>query len=157
MSQNDDNQATAPPPLPTFNPTNVQTYAASCHCGIVSYTVDLSPPLSEWKVVSCNCSICQRNGYYLVYPSREQLHITSGEDVLKSYAFGPKKNLHKFCGQCGSSVFFDPRMKEFGEGGGLDLLGINVRMFHDVSLEELSVGHIENRSKDDKTSKESKD
>jgi hypothetical protein len=69
-----------------------------------------------------------------VYPSREQLHITSGEDELKSYSFGPKKNLHMFCGKCGSSVFFDPRMKESGEGGGLDLLGINVSL----------VGFVEN-------------
>ncbi|KAF1359012.1 hypothetical protein EJ07DRAFT_89482, partial [Lizonia empirigonia] len=87
-------------------------YPASCHCGTISYTVSLSPPLPEWKVVSCNCSICQRNGYYLVYPSREQLHMISGEEALKSYSFGPKRNLHMFCGKCGSSVFFDPRMKK---------------------------------------------
>lgn len=61
-----------------------------------------------------------------MYPSREQLHINRGDGALKSYSFGPKKSLHKFCGECGSSVFFDPRMKERGEGGGLDLLGINV-------------------------------
>lgn len=119
-------QNPGPPPLPTFDPDNVQVYPASCHCGTVSHTVSLSPPLPEWKVVSCNCSICQRNGYLLVYPSREQLHIISGEEAMKSYSFGPKRNLHMFCGKCGSSVFFDPRMKEFGEGEGLDLLGINV-------------------------------
>ena len=33
-----------------------------------------------------------------------------------------------FCGKCGSSVFFDPRMKEFDEGGGLDVLGVNVSL-----------------------------
>jgi hypothetical protein len=69
------------------------------------------------------------SSYYLVYPSREQVQISKGEDVLKTYTFGPQKNLHKFCGHCGSSVFFDPRMKEFGEGGGLDLLGVNVSPF----------------------------
>lgn len=115
-----------PPPLPAFDPDNLKIYSASCHCGAVSYTVHLSPPLPEWKVVSCNCSICARSGYLLVYPSREQLHINRGDGALKSYSFGPKKSLHKFCGECGSSVFFDPRMKERGEGGGLDLLGINV-------------------------------
>lgn len=163
MSEINNAGSSGPPPLPAFDPTNVQTYQASCHCGTVAYTVTLSPPLPEWKVVSCNCSICQRNGYTLVYPSREQLHISSGEDLLKSYSFGSRKNLHKFCGQCGSSVFFDPRMKEFGEGGGLDLLGINVspdfflsselqvygmqvRMFHDVDLEALDIVHVDNRS-----------
>lgn len=33
-------------------------------------------------------------------------------------------------------MFFDPRMKEFGEGGGLDLLGIN------VSVETLSTSAV---------------
>jgi hypothetical protein len=115
-----------PPPLLAFDPNNAKAYPASCHCGTVSYTVNLSPPLLEWKVVSCNCSICARSGYLLVYPPREQLYMSSGEEALKSYSFGPKKSLHKFCGECGSSVFFDPRMKERGEGRGLDLLGINV-------------------------------
>ncbi|KAF3046841.1 hypothetical protein E8E11_009009 [Didymella keratinophila] len=36
-------------------------------------------------------------------------------------------------------------MKERGEGGGLDLLGVNVRMFHDVNLEELDVVHVDNK------------
>lgn len=117
----------SPPPLPQFDEDNCQTYAASCHCGAVRYDVVLSPPLPEWKVVSCNCSICSRNGYLLVYPDRKYLHIKSGEEVLKNYSFGPKRNLHKFCGGCGSSVFFDPRMKEFGDSPPApDLLGVNV-------------------------------
>ena len=40
--------------------------------------------------------------------------------------FGRKRVLHRFCGGCGSAVWFDPRMREFGEGEGLDLLGVNV-------------------------------
>jgi hypothetical protein len=51
--------------------------------------------------------------------------ITGGEAKLKDYSFGIKRNLHKFCGSCGSSVFFDPRMAEFGEAPP-DLLGVNV-------------------------------
>ena len=53
--------------------------------------------------------------------------MKSGEDALRDYAFGAKRNLHKFCRHCGSSVFFDPRMKERGESPPApDLLGINV-------------------------------
>jgi hypothetical protein len=115
------------PSLPTFDPNNCQTYAGICHCGSVKYDVILSPPLPQWKVVSCNCSICSRNGYFLVYPERSQLRIKSGEDALKHYSFGKKRILHKFCGSCGSSVFFDPRMNDFGEAPP-DLLSINVRI-----------------------------
>ncbi|KAF2873197.1 Mss4-like protein [Massariosphaeria phaeospora] len=116
-----------PPHLPEFDSSDMQEYDALCHCGTVRYTVTLSPPLAKQKVVSCNCSICSRNGYLLVYPLREQLSVKSGEDALKSYSFGIKRNLHKFCGKCGSSVLFDPRMAEHGEAP--DLLGVNVRLF----------------------------
>jgi hypothetical protein len=113
------------PTLPSFDPKNCETYEASCHCGTVQYDVTLSPPLAQWKVVSCNCSICSRNGYLLVYPERSQLRVKNGEELLKDYSFGAKRNLHKFCDRCGSSIFFDPRMREFGEAPP-DLLGVNV-------------------------------
>jgi hypothetical protein len=113
------------PPLPVFDPQNCQTYPASCHCGIVQYSVLLSPPLAESKVVSCNCSICTRNGYLLVYPERSQLQVKSGEEMLRDYSFGRKRNLHRFCGSCGSAIWFDPRMAEFGDAPP-DLLGVNV-------------------------------
>ncbi|KAF1943104.1 hypothetical protein EJ02DRAFT_330204, partial [Clathrospora elynae] len=76
----------------------------SCHCDIVQDSVTLSPPLPQWKVVSCNCSICTRNGYLLVYPEWSQLHMKSGEDVLRDYSFGVKRNLHKFYGRCVNAV-----------------------------------------------------
>ncbi|KAF2689486.1 hypothetical protein K458DRAFT_384125 [Lentithecium fluviatile CBS 122367] len=127
------------PHLPTFDASDAQTYNALCHCGTVQYTVTLSPPLAQQKVVECNCSICSRNGYLLVYPLREQMVVKSGEEELRSYSFGIKRNLHKFCGRCGSAVFFDPRMLAFGESP--DLLGINVRMFKDVKLDKLQIVH----------------
>ena len=46
--------------------------------------------------------------------------------MLRDYSFGPKRNLHKFCTACGSAVWFDPRMMQFGQGPP-DLMGINVR------------------------------
>jgi hypothetical protein len=112
-------------PQPTTDPSNAHTYSASCHCGLVQYSVLLSPPLPHCKVVSCNCSICTRNGYLLVYPERSQLHMKSGEEVLTTYTFGVKRNLHRFCAKCGSAVWFDPRMGAFGDAPP-DLLGVNV-------------------------------
>lgn len=121
-------------PVPTYNPADAQTYNAVCHCGTVQYTVGLSPPLERQKVVECNCSICSRNGYLLVYPLREQVNVFKGQEALKSYAFGRKRNLHKFCGYCGSAVFFDPQMAKFGETP--DILGLNVGIseVYDVEL-----------------------
>ncbi|KAF2708298.1 hypothetical protein K504DRAFT_381442 [Pleomassaria siparia CBS 279.74] len=125
------------PPLTEFDPANSQTYEAICHCGAMQYSVTLSPPLTEQKVVSCNCSICARNGYLLVYPYRENFNLKSGEDVLGSYSFGRKRIMHKFCSRCGSAVFFDPKLES------PDILGVNVRMFKDVNLNELELNHID--------------
>jgi hypothetical protein len=69
-----------------------------------------------------------------VYPDRSQLHIKSGEDALRDHTFGMKRNLHKFCSKCGSSVFFDPRMKEYGDAPP-DLLGVNVSAIHIGSID----------------------
>lgn len=59
-------------------------------------------------MVVCNCSICQRNGYLLVYPIKENLKLRDGsEEALGSYGFGNKNVKHNFCKECGSSVFFE--------------------------------------------------
>ena len=112
--------------LPTFDPAHTSTHPASCHCGAVQYTVTLSPPLPLQKVGSCNCTICTKNGYLLLYPRRQDLIIHQGEDALKSHSFGQKQLLHQFCGRCGSSVWFDPRLKTMGDELP-DLVGLNVR------------------------------
>ncbi|KAF2017296.1 hypothetical protein BU24DRAFT_147716 [Aaosphaeria arxii CBS 175.79] len=124
--------------LPDENSSEAETYDAVCHCGTVEYSVTLTPPLPKQKVVSCNCSICSRNGYLLVYPLRAQFNLKSGDAALKTYSFGKMRNHHKFCGRCGSSVFFDPRLIELGDGSP-DLLGVNVRMFKNVKLDELEI------------------
>ena len=42
------------------------TYEAGCHCGYVKFSLALSPPLPEYKVVRCNCSACTKLGYLLI-------------------------------------------------------------------------------------------
>jgi hypothetical protein len=110
--------------LPKFDLKDAEKYNATCHCGSIRYTVTLSPPFERHPIVSCNCSICLKNGYLLVYPTRERVSFQCGEDGLRSYSFGNKRNQHKFCACCGSSIFFDPELNK--SGGGPDLLGINV-------------------------------
>lgn len=98
------------PPEPPFPPpTGVfSSHEANCHCGAVRWTFSVSPPLDSYPVVSCNCSICQRNGYLLVYPVKENVKLESGAPgSMGSYAFGNEAVSHKFCVQCGSSVFFE--------------------------------------------------
>ena len=104
-------------------------HEASCHCGAIKNTVmhpnlmyqsphsTTSPaaPVSNINiVVECNCSICQRNGYVLVYPQRGDVHFAvddtgvSCQSKLKDYK-GVGRGLfsHKFCEVCGSSMLLD--------------------------------------------------
>ena len=113
--------------LPTFDPSHTSTHAASCHCGLIQYTVTLSPPLPLQKVGSCNCTICFKNGYLLVFPRRQDVVIHQGEETLKSHSFGVKQLLHQFCAQCGSSVWHDPRLSMLGEYLP-DILRVNVSL-----------------------------
>ena len=57
-----------------------KTYRASCHCGAFAYdvtTADLENEKTE--IVRCNCSICMRNGYLLVYVPNNNITFTSGQ------------------------------------------------------------------------------
>ena len=110
-----------PPPKDT-HPS--ETYEANCHCGWITYAVTLSPPLYDGhEVMNCDCSICTRNGYLLVYPTRDkvQWHGDSLSHVGK-YQFNTKKKDHLFCPHCGTSLMID-----FNGTFDEDYLAINVR------------------------------
>lgn len=98
-------------------------YPANCHCGAVAYTVQL-PSLETYEVNKCNCSICTKNGYLLVYPSRTSVVFHRGFDHLRSYFFGKKQKPHKFCPTCGSSILIDFN----GTHKSRDVLAMNVRI-----------------------------
>lgn len=71
--------------------------------------------------MSCNCSICCKNGYLNVYPKRKDLVFVQGEHLIKDYRFGKKQCMHKFCPICGSSLFIEPHMED------PELMALNVR------------------------------
>lgn len=128
------------PPKPPFpEPTGVySTHKANCHCGAVRFSFSISPPLESYPVVNCNCSICQRSGYLLVYPSKKNFTLEAGgggDDgenggALGSYTFANHRVKHSFCKKCGSSVFFEittlhPDLVEQGHEAP-DIMGMNV-------------------------------
>lgn len=90
------------PPTPT---SESSSHTGQCHCGAVSFRLTLSPPLPQYPVNACNCSICTKNGYLLVYPFLKDFTLEKGQDVLKEYQFATKNVWHQFCGECGSSCF----------------------------------------------------
>jgi hypothetical protein len=103
-------------------------YEGSCQCDEIAYKV-IMKPLESSAVTACTCSICTRNGYHIVYVSRESVAWTRGWDKMKDFRFGPKRSDHKFCPECGSSMLVDPcysyaKLEMFK--GAPDVLGLNV-------------------------------
>lgn len=74
----------------------------SCHCGGVSFTVELP---RELRGARCNCSICAMKGVVMIAAPGEALTITAGEDLLSVYRFNTMAAQHHFCSRCGIHVF----------------------------------------------------
>lgn len=115
----------------------MKTYKGSCHCGKVSYDVDME--LGD--VIECNCSICRKQGTLLSFVGEKQFHLLSGQDDLNDYQFNKKIIHHYFCSHCG--------VKSFGKGTGPDgapMVAINVRCLDDVDLGALNVVQFDGKS-----------
>lgn len=106
------------PPEPT---SESSSHSAHCHCGAVRFSFTLSPPLHEYPANSCNCSICTKNGYLIVYPWLKDFKLESGKDMLKNHMFGLKRTEHQFCSNCGSSCLL-----HIVEEGAPPIIGVNV-------------------------------
>lgn len=116
------------PDLQVFvNPKNEVTYPASCHCGKSRFTITI-PSLDTTTVTSCNCSICQINGYLNVYPLRKNVSFQSPYEELGSYAFASQTLVHKFCRTCGTSLLIDFGRAE--EEGVREHYAVNVQKSH---------------------------
>lgn len=111
----------------------------SCHCGAVSFSVDMPPPK---QVISCNCSICRRNGFLFSFAPVDAFELKTGEDNLRSYAFNTHRIVHKFCATCGTEAFAYGAMRD-----GVEMRAINVRCIPSVDLEALEIQPYDGASK----------
>jgi hypothetical protein len=106
-------------------------HLGSCHCGKVTYEVDLD---LDKPVVTCNCSICKRSGSMLAFVPAAQFTLKSGEDALTDYQFGRKSIHHLFCATCGIKSFARGQMPD-----GSPIAAVNVRCVEGVDLARLKV------------------
>ncbi|KAI1501131.1 glutathione-dependent formaldehyde-activating, GFA [Biscogniauxia marginata] len=125
---------------------SIQTYDANCHCGKVQFTVTM-PDIRSSKIITCNCSICTKNGYLFVYPKREDVVFSSGEQHLSSYRFGNKKKPHKFCPTCGTSILID--FAECDREIERQVTAINIRSFAGIEdvLGDLEFKQVDGKNK----------
>jgi hypothetical protein len=105
-----------------------QTYHGSCHCGAVAYEVTLALD----HLVTCNCSICRRQGTILGFAPAENFTLLKGAENLSDYQFASGNIHHEFCKTCG--------VKSFSRGVGADgveMRAINVRCLDGVDIDSL--------------------
>lgn len=107
-------------------------YTGGCHCGAVRFRFKgpllTRQPGYHIPVKNCNCSICGKNGYLLIFPAREDIEWLNGEDALVDYKFATEKKAHRFCGRCGSSICMDMTGSWIAWAG--DVVGMNVSIYH---------------------------
>lgn len=80
--------------------------AGSCLCGAIRFEFDFP---SKW-CAHCYCAMCRKAhgaGFVTwIGVEAKNFRITAGEQSLVTYQSSAKA-VRKFCGQCGSSMFFE--------------------------------------------------
>ncbi|KAK7528410.1 Mss4-like protein [Phyllosticta citriasiana] len=158
MSDNNTSNTSGEPEKPKFSfpkrTSESTNHCGNCHCGAIRFRFTISPPLHEYPVICCNCSYCTRAGNLLAYPNREDFVLerpTANEGgidaaVIGQYGFGDGTASHRFCKNCGSSVFTvcQPGMWEkFVEPGTKEMLPVNLRMVTGLDLDALNLRKVD--------------
>ncbi len=89
-------------------------FLASCHCGSVRFSVELSDSFNT--VRRCNCSFCRMRGAVTVSAELSGVKVLDGKEYLTEYRFNTKQAAHYFCSKCGIYTFHQRRSnpKQFG-------------------------------------------
>lgn len=69
-----------------------KVYQGNCHCGQIRFDLDLHQPLRH--VFTCHCLMCSKKGYLWIFPEKSQFRITSGQQVMASYAENGRSGEH---------------------------------------------------------------
>ncbi|KAF4333072.1 glutathione-dependent formaldehyde-activating enzyme [Fusarium beomiforme] len=120
------------------------TYRGSCHCGAFVFEIGI-PEIKS--VIVCNCSICTKKGYLLLFPGGlDDLKIVKGSiEDLTNYTFSKGKLHHKFCPQCGTAI-----MATMPNGLPSLNFGLNVRSIQGLDTWSLARQPIDGASLGDK-------
>ena len=94
-------------------------YKGSCHCGAVTFSVELP---STVEVEQCNCSVCSKSGFLHLIVPKSQFHLLTGEESLTTYTFNTGVAKHYFCKHCGIKPFYIPRSNPDGVDVNLNAL-----------------------------------
>lgn len=115
----------------------ITTHRGSCHCGRVSFRVELD--LSE-PGLTCNCSICSRSGSILAFVPESRFELQSGEADLTEYQFGKRNIHHLFCSTCGIRSFSRSNFQ------GEPTVAVNLRCIEDLDPAQLETTFFDGKA-----------
>lgn len=110
--------------------------SGSCHCGRVSFTLHDEPA----EAMQCNCSICRRKGYLLVFSAPDKFETSASDDDLTTYRFGHGNVRHRFCKTCGCAPFGDGK-----DANDNPVIAVNLRCA-DVDLSAVRINEFDGAS-----------
>ncbi|RPB29301.1 hypothetical protein L211DRAFT_746714, partial [Terfezia boudieri ATCC MYA-4762] len=113
-------------------------YYGSCHCGQVKYKVDLPADPTTWELSRCNCTICHKKGYLSIQPKDVNtftLVSPASLEEVGNYKYGSLSINHRFCKNCGTSVFGRGWVEEAGG----DMLMVNACTLDNVDMSKTKV------------------
>jgi hypothetical protein len=112
-------------------------YQGSCHRGKVAFDVEGTID----GALSCNCSICSRNGLLLWFVPRANLTLRTPQGAANTYTFNKHIIKHRFCSTCGVEPYAD------GVGpDGNSVAAVNLRCIDGLDLSAIPVREYDCRS-----------
>jgi hypothetical protein len=114
---------------------SLTTYAGRCHCGAVQFETDAD---LDAGTLRCNCSICAKTRFWLVFVPAERFRLLTGDETLADYRFGAQRIRHRFCTVCG--------VKPFGMAADGSGVAVNVACLEGLAPERLAslpVNHVD--------------
>ena len=107
-------------------------YKGSCHCGLVSFSVEAP---ANVEVEQCNCSVCSKSGFLHLIVPKSHFHLHTGEEALTQYTFNTGVAKHYFCKHCGIKPFYIPRSNPDGVDVNVNCLDSKPANMHIVQFD----------------------
>ena len=92
------------------------THHGSCHCGTVTFDVDVDLSADSRR---CNCTYCLKTRYWKSFVGVEDIRLKSGSEALTDYRapnsqWPPDHIHHYFCKHCGVQLYSRGYLEEWG-------------------------------------------
>lgn len=110
-------------------------HRGGCHCGSVRIEVDAPAQIVAYE---CNCSMCERTGFWHLIVPANRLRLLSGHEYLTSYRFNTRVANHLFCERCGVRCYYVPRSNPDG-------FSVNVRCLEQVTIAGIELRPFDGR------------